>query len=146
MKTRQKVHKIKLEISSFDGSILFGIVTAEPDYKLSLILNNKLEIALKNYDTLAVKSPANKDVFFPRYSYSSESGDYTATLVTNRKGSFYLVNKLKNIDYLLLIQSPFDEPEDPSILKKLREIPSVTAALIIDPHMINDRNMHHIII
>ena len=48
MKRTQKVTRVKLDIDQNNDYILLGLVSSEPDYKLSLSLNKKLGISLKN--------------------------------------------------------------------------------------------------
>ncbi len=47
MKSTQKVTRVKLNIEQNNDYILLGLVSTEPDYKLSLSLNKKFRISLK---------------------------------------------------------------------------------------------------
>ena len=48
MKNTQKITRVKLKIEQINDFILLGLVSSEPDYKLSLSLNKKFRISLKN--------------------------------------------------------------------------------------------------
>ena len=52
MKINQKVTKVKLKVEQNNDYVLLGLVSAEPDYKLSFSLNKKFRISLKNIDYL----------------------------------------------------------------------------------------------
>ncbi|MBI5009494.1 MAG: hypothetical protein HZB98_07585 [Bacteroidia bacterium] len=52
IKNVQKVKRIQLNVENNDKLFLYGIVSAEPDYKLSLALNKKMGISLKNISPL----------------------------------------------------------------------------------------------
>jgi hypothetical protein len=49
MMSQQKVTRVKLNLEQNNEFILLGLVSAEPDYKLSLSLNKKFRISLKEY-------------------------------------------------------------------------------------------------
>ena len=48
MKSVQKITRIQLKISKKNEFLLFGLVSSEPDYKLSQHINKKFRITLKN--------------------------------------------------------------------------------------------------
>lgn len=48
MRNNQKITRVQLNIDQNEEVILIGIVSADPDYKLSLALNRKFGISLKN--------------------------------------------------------------------------------------------------
>ncbi len=54
MKKIQKVTRLRLHNDENHDYILLGLVSAEPDYKLSLALNKKFGISLKNISPLKI--------------------------------------------------------------------------------------------
>ena len=105
MKSTQKVTRVKLNIEQNNYYILLGLVSAEPDYKLSLTLNKKFGIFLKNIPSFRLTENNKTEVTFSRYSNNADSEDLIIELISNRSGKNHLLNKLKNIDYLLQIQN-----------------------------------------
>jgi hypothetical protein len=138
-KNAPKITKIKFDIGENRDFILLGLVTAEPDYKLSLFINKKLGVSLKS--TQMVKTE-DGDISFSKFSDSVTSSDQTYTLISNRSGNNFLLSKLKNIDYLLQIVFHEEEPDVDLLTRKLRETEGINAVFNIDIYSIKDRNLH----
>lgn len=141
MKSAQKVTRVKLNIEQNSDYILLGIVTAEPDYKLSLSLNRRFGISLKNILPLKF---AEEDLAFSRFSNSSEHENVNFNLISNRSGKNFLLNKLKNIDYLLQITDPENEVDLNKITSVLREVETINAVFNIDINTLKDKNLHYL--
>jgi hypothetical protein len=144
MKSTQKVTRVKLNIEQNNDYILLGIVSAEPDYKISLSLNKKFRISLKNVSPVHMPVDDESKSTFSRFSNNDDSADLKIILTSNRSGKDYLLKKLKNIDYLLQIQSSENKPNLNEITTRLREIDSVTAVFNIDIGTIKDKNLHYL--
>jgi hypothetical protein len=144
MKSTQKVTRVKLNIEQHNDYILLGIVSAEPDYKISLSLNRKFRISLKNISPLLLQGEDDSQFIFSRFSNIDDRADLKMILISNRSGKDYLLKKLKNIDYLLQIQSTENDPRHNDITSNLREIDSVTAVFNIDIGTIKDKNLHYL--
>jgi predicted nucleic acid-binding Zn finger protein len=140
MKKLQKVTRVKLDVGQEKDYILFGLVSSEPDYKLSLSLNRKFTISLKNISALKLAD----DQSFSRFS--NNSGDeVTYILISNRSGKHYFLNKLKNIDFLLQIQVSPDDFDSDKAIAQLREIKTLTAVFRIDTETLKDKNLHYLL-
>jgi hypothetical protein len=109
MKSLQKITRVQLKISHIDESIMLGIVSAEPDYKLSHTLNKKFRISLKNISPVNITDNNGLELVFSRFSDSGGSPDIIFNLISNRTGKNYLLKKLKNVDYIFQIQDPDKE-------------------------------------
>jgi hypothetical protein len=144
MKESQKVTRVKLNLGQNDYYILLGLVSAEPDYKLSLMLNKKFGILLKNIPSFRLTESNKTEVIFSRYSNNADNEDLITELISNRSGKYHLLNKLKNIDYLLQIQDSEKEVDVNIITSRLREIDTITAVFIIDINTIKDKNLHYL--
>ncbi len=145
MKSTPKVTRLKLNIDQNNDYILLGIVSAEADYKLSLSLNKKFRISLKNISPVRINSEQNKsELTFSRFSNNDTPADFMFCLVSNRSGKSYLLNKLKNIDYLFQIQNPDNEVNLNDITSDLREIDTITAVFNIDLDSIKDKNLQYL--
>jgi hypothetical protein len=128
MKSTQKVTRVKLNIDQNNDYILLGIVSSEADYKLSLSLNKKFRISLKNISPVRIIADNKSELTFSRFSNNVTPADFMFCLVSNRSGKNYLLNKLKNIDYLFQIQNP----------------DTVTAVFNIDLNSIKDKNLNYL--
>jgi hypothetical protein len=144
MKSTQKITRLKLNVEQNNDYILLGIVSAEPDYKLSLSLNKKFRISLKNITPLKLTGENKSELSFSRFSNNDDPSDLKINLISNRSGKNFLLNKLKNIDYLLQIQTSENDVDFNFINLNLREIDTITAIFNIDINTIKDKNLHHL--
>jgi hypothetical protein len=144
MKSTQKVTRLILNIEQNNDYILLGIVSSEPDYKLSLSLNKKFRISLKNILPLKLPGDNKSELSFSRFSNNEDPSDLKFNLISNRSGKNFLLNKLKNIDYLLQIQTSENDVNFNFINLNLREIDTITAIFNIDINTIKDKNLHHL--
>jgi|PlaIllAssembly_1097288.scaffolds.fasta_scaffold45602_3 hypothetical protein len=145
MKSLPKVTRLQLKVDQDDEHILLGIVSPEPDYKLSLSLNRRLKLSLKNSSPLKVSDDKGNDLTFSRFSDTSGAPDISFNLISNRSGNNFLLKKLKNIDYLLSVRDPDIAGKINNITASLREIDSVTAVFNIDISSIKDKNLQDVI-
>lgn len=140
-----KIKKVHLDVSQDSGSALFGMVSTEPDYKLSLALNKKLGISLRNGEPLSIHNTKNTSIVFSRFIDNKSAEHVAYELIHNRSGSNFLIRKLNNIDYVLHISDPYNEVNVAKLLSLLREIKCITALFIIDIPAIKDKNLQYII-
>ena len=144
MKSIQKVKRIQLQINHKENLRLLGLVSSEPDYKLSLNINRKLKISLRNLAPLKIESETGNELTFSRFSDQHGSAGMTHDLFSNRSGKYFLLKKLKNIDYLFLMHDTEDSPNIETITSVMREIDSVNAVFIIDLDHFKDKNLQYL--
>jgi len=140
MKRSQKITRIRLEINHDKEVILLGLVSSEPDYRLSLILNNTLDISLRHVAPVKVEGDNGSELSYSRFSGNLNSPDQVIDLISNKSGKQILIKKLKNIDYIVQIYGIEEEYDTPALIKALREIKNITAVFNIDIKEIIDRN------
>lgn len=145
MKSGAKVTRVQLKISQKNESALIGIVSSEPDYKLTLLINRKLKLKLKNESPLAIEDEPGTGVSFSRFTDTSSTPDLVFTLISNRSGKNYLLRKLRNIDYIFTIHNPDNEATIKKISADLKETECITAIFNIDPASLKEKNLHYII-
>jgi len=145
MRSSPKIIRVQLKINQNTESVLVGIVSAEPDYKLSLAINRKLKISLKNISPIILPDPSGSEITFSKFSDSSASHGQSFELISNRQGKNYLIRKLKNIDYIFHIHNPENEAATEKIILMLRGTESVTAVFNIDLKSLKDKYLHYII-
>jgi hypothetical protein len=145
MKGLQKVTRVQLKVNQDEEPILIGIVSAEPDYKLSLSLNKKFRISLKNISPIKLVDDSGPELVFSRFSDISGSPDRVFTLISNRTGKNFLLKKLKNVDYIFLVEDAEAGSNSAEIAASLREIDTLTAVFIIDITTLKDKNSRYLI-
>ncbi|MCU0473954.1 MAG: IPExxxVDY family protein [Bacteroidales bacterium] len=144
MKATPKITRVQLKINQDNESVLLGIVSAEPDYKLSLLLNRKLKISLKNLSPLVLPNGSGGEIAFSRFSDSKSSPGLAYELISNRNGKNFLLKKLKNIDYIFHINNHDNESDISHLASLLRNTECITAVFSIDPASLKDKNLHYV--
>lgn len=145
MKSTQKITRIQLKINQTEEFAMFGIVSSEPDYKLSLTLNKKFQLSLKNISPVTITDDNGNEFTFSRFSDSNGAADVNFNLIANRTGKNFLLKKLKNVDYIFLVQEHDAENNIGRITTKLKEIDSITAVFIIDSKSIKNKYLQYLI-
>ena len=141
MKGQKKITKVRLQIDNTNDFIILGLVSSEPDYRLSLILNQTLGLSLKNFEAVNITGEEGYNLQFSRFRGTDNLSERSYTLVCNRSGKNFLIRKLKNIDFLLHIHDPECIDNDIRLISDLKAIPEITAVFTIDPLTIKDRNL-----
>lgn len=131
MKQAKKITRIPLVVDYTGNIIIMGLVSHDADYRLSLAVNRKLGISLRNIAPVEAAGIKPAHDTYSRFRDQSDSRSLTYTLVSNRAGRSHLVRKLLNIDYLPLLQVPDDGPDCDDLAASLREIEGVTAVFNI---------------
>jgi hypothetical protein len=144
MKASQKVRRVQLKINQNDEPVLIGIVSSEPDYKISLALNKKLKISLKQAPSLHLKNSSGQELIFSRFSDSSSSG-IIFDLISNRFGKTHLIKKLKNIDFIFHIHNHDNNDDTEYYISLLRDTEFITAVFNLDSRVIKDKNLQFVI-
>jgi hypothetical protein len=145
MKKARKVTRVRLQLDQINSFILLGLVSSEPDYKLSLAINKKFNISLKNIEPVKLTGDNDAELLFSRFSDSGESPDRIINLVSNRSGKNFLIKKLRNIDYIFHFNDPDNELSIEQLTSDLRNISTITAVFNIDSDSIRDKNLHFVI-
>jgi len=146
MGTTSKIKRVHLRINEDRQSYFLGVVSAEPDYKLSLILNRHLNISLKNISPVIINDESGKGLNFSRFSDNSASPHLIYDLISNRSEKNFLFKKLKNIDYIFQIHDPQNEIVISNIISILRDDEFITAVFNLDSDLIKDKNLNHLLI
>jgi len=114
-----------------------GVVSAEPDYRLSVMINRHLGTDLRKCpDEISLQTSSGCHTFS---RFTSVAPDFS--LVSNRSEGKILLRKLKNIDFVFLKCGQNDRQKAEELAVSVREIPEVTAVFVFDSREINDRNL-----
>ncbi|HPQ63586.1 MAG TPA: IPExxxVDY family protein [Bacteroidales bacterium] len=114
-----------------------GVVSAEPDYRLSVMINRQLGTDLRKCQDDITVSTDTGTRYFSRFSPT----DQAFTLVSNRSEGRLLLRRLKNIDYLVVPCKQHGQKETAELVALLRTIPEITAVFIFDSRLTADRNL-----
>jgi hypothetical protein len=139
----KKVTRLQLENNGKDDFIILGLVSSEPDYKLSLSINKKSGISLKNVSPVKINEET-EEVSFSRFSFANTSSGTTCNLISNRNGKSFLFRKLKNIDYIFQVYDPANEFDAERLGSDLRKIETITA--VFDLSSFKDKNLESLIL
>ena len=122
------------EIKEF---FFLGVVSAEPDYRLSVLINKHLGTDLRKCDDeITVQTDSGRPSFSRFTTVPPE-----LSLVSNRSEGYVLLRKLKNIDFFLLFCGQTERQKTEELATTLREIPEITAVFVLDSRKITDRNL-----
>jgi len=117
--------------------IFLGIVTSEPDYKLSVILNKRFGISLHHDSRGIIDGNGESASVFSVFNTSPS----ILSLVANKCERSFLLRKLKNIDYFLVIHGVSDRKKAESLASDIRSIQEVTAVFVFDSCDIKDKKI-----
>lgn len=145
MKTTQKVKRVQLKVNQNDEQVLIGIVSSEPDYKISLSLNRKLRISLRQTQPLVIPGSSGSEHTFSRFSDSSSSSGIIYDLISNRSEKTHLIKKLKNIDFIFQVHNHDNDGIADNLITMLRDTEHITAAFNLDSRLLKDKNFQFVI-
>lgn len=145
MRGSQKITRIPLSVDEEDLPVALGLVTPDPDYKISIKINNKLNISLKDHDPVEIHDSHGNKFIFSRFFDDSKAQASIFELITNRSLKNFLLKKLKNIDYLFLLYDPGKNFDPSFIMSQLKEIDSITGVFNIELKSLKDKNIKYLI-
>jgi len=145
MKGSRKITRVQLTVKDQNDPAVFGIVTPDPDYKITLKVNKKLNIFLKASLPLEIPGTTGKHLTFSKFTDSRKTPDLVYHLFSNRSGSNFLLPSLKNVDFIFMILDLGKETGTEEVTGWLREIEAVTAVFKLDPKTLRDRNVKYIL-
>jgi len=132
---KKTVHTIAGEKSP-EFSFL-GVVSAEPDYRLSVLINRHLGADLRKCDEeISVHTDSGRACFSRFTTVPPE-----LSLVSNRSEGQILLRKLNKIDFFLIICGESGREKAEQLAATLREIPEITAVFVLESSKITDRNL-----
>lgn len=141
MKGYPKITRIQLYDQTKEEYTILGIVTSEADYKLSHLLNKKLNISLKNSKAIEVPGTNGSKILFSRYSDYSAAPEISYNLISNRSIKDFLLKKYKNIDFLFQINAADINFDIEKMTGTLRELERITAVFRLDTKGLKDKNL-----
>ena len=128
--TKKSVHK--LSVPTEGTSSWLGISSHENDYRLSWAINQQLGFNLvKSENHKVFNQKLNEQQEFSVYSYQDDE-TVSYRLISNRCDNGFLLEKFKNIDFILVI-SPDQNPEfKANLISRMRTVSFVSAVFLLD--------------
>jgi hypothetical protein len=129
---------IKLNISQDIEFLLIGIVTSEPIYRVAWLINNLLNIQLKESPE-SIQFYNKQKVFtqnFIKFSYLTENEDYFY-LFQNKGEQGILIEEQKQVDYWIIINDMSIFNVD--LVKKIKSLDNINLAFQINPNTLKSR-------
>ncbi len=144
MKNPQKVTRIHLDVNEQDEPAIFGLVCSDPDYKLTLKINSTLNLSLKSSAPVTFSDNEAHQLVYSTFSDKNTSPDTVFRLFSNRSGKSFLIKKMVNIDFILLLYDPGKNFNIEELMTLLRGIDTVTAVFNFDYRSIKDKNLKYL--
>ena len=134
----KKTHKLRVTESYHFR--LIGISSHENDYRISWIINQSMDFSLSKLENLLIHH-AKLDLAqeFSHYAYYDEDTLLDYHLISNRCNDGFLLEELRNLDFILKISGDIDNHYISELVKKIRMIDMVTTAFEINPAELKSR-------
>jgi hypothetical protein len=119
---------------------LFGISSHENDYRISWAFNEYLKFHFTKAENHKVLNQRLKEFQeFAVYIYAEDDDSRTYRLISNRCENGFLIEELKNIDYLLLVEAKEAFPTS-ELATNIKSIPFVAAVFPIEWTTLKSKN------
>ncbi|HUW91711.1 MAG TPA: IPExxxVDY family protein [Bacteroidales bacterium] len=136
MKEKEKITRHTIFSAEPAEFLFLGIVTSEPDYRLSVMLNRQLGISLQHSSNDIIAGSGDDAPHFSVFTTSPA----ILSLISNRTPGNFLIRKLKTIDFFLVIHGVPDRAKADNLSALIRKNPDITAVFVFNSTLINDRN------
>ena len=134
---KKDVHKLSSETDQ--TLLLLGISSHENDYRLSWGINESLGFKLvKSENLVSFNQRLKENQEFSTYSFSDGEGA-VFRLVANRCDNGFLLDELKNIDFLLLIEPGEAICDTKELMANVRSVPFISAVFSIDINALKNK-------
>ncbi len=132
---QKKIHRL-------DGShevpfMLIAISCHDSLLKTVWNINKKLNIDLN--ESVPIESKENPLHTFPVFCDRKSSSLRVFNLISNKSSNFILIKELPNIDFIFEISGEINKVDILSVIKEIKMIPGINAALEINPEKIKRR-------
>jgi hypothetical protein len=128
---------IKLNIKPDFDFILIALISSEPLYRVSWLINEHFNTQLKEAEPIHIivkKREINQS--FQRFAFVNDTETYY--LVSNKSKNGVLIEEQKHVDFWLKIESlnqtaPFD------LVKNIKSIKDINLAFVVDPNSLKSK-------
>lgn len=131
---------LKLPSEPGPTPILLGISSHENDYRLSWGINENLGFRLmKTNNYTSYNARLKQDQEFSTYSFAEDENENGYRLISNRCENGFLLEELKNIDFLLLIDTRDTSFDVKELITRMRSVPFIFAVFHIDVNSLKNK-------
>ena len=128
---------LKLNIKPDFEFILIGIVTSEPIYRISWLINEMLSVQLKETQSIKVYNNQRQIVQeFSKYSFCNDDETYFHFL-QNKSEQGILIEEKKQVDYWIKTDDFSIKPND--LISKLNTLKNVNLAFEVIPSSLKSK-------
>jgi hypothetical protein len=115
--------------------VLIGIASHESDFRVVWAINNSLKFKFVRTGNLPVRMPKyDLSAEFGRYVYEDEERYIKYSFISNRSPDGFLFPEVKNIDFIVHVNSELIEASlAASLVKSLKKIDIISGAYVLDP-------------
>ena len=129
---QKKVKKVQLRLNPEPVITLFGIVSTEPDYKISAEINKMLDVSLKSAPQVTIEYGDKIEIPFSRFSDISDLPDSWISIIRNKSNGYSLLRKFPNFDYIAAIFTESEKYTTEEFAAQLRSVKHISAVFLID--------------
>lgn len=122
-----------MQESFFSDTVLIGIVCSLPIHRFAWTLNNFFDLDLLREPELdiCIQKADGVKTYFPIYQYQLPLSGGRYLVYKLKRGEEFLLQEVRQLDYLWLIQSNNAEEDAQNMIQQLRSIPDIQLAQII---------------
>ena len=124
MKTKRNI--IKYKAAADKMFTVIGISSHENDYRLSWNFNEDLGLSFVRSEDNIETGDGKEFAYFVH-----QDEDQCLMLISNRCDNGFLIDKYRNLDFILKFDTELNDEEIAEWIKKLRKVTLVSAAFII---------------
>jgi len=135
---KKKIHKLAFKPEY--QFLLIGISSHQNDYRISWAINKQFNLKLSKTENLKIfNEKLSVDQFFSLYTYEDENSLSLYNLIANRCHNGFLMEELKNIDFLLQIYGETNDTFIKNLISGLKQIDIIITSFKIDPNTLKSR-------
>jgi hypothetical protein len=142
MSPGKKITRHTIPVEEMPAFMFLGIVSSEPDYRLCVMLNRHLGVDLRKKAADITFTTGDTEYSFSHFT----TGPALLSLVSNRGDGHFLLRKMKNIDFLLVLHGSYERKKAEELASSLRNIAEITAVFVFDSREFSDKNISLLIL
>lgn len=130
---------VKLSIKPSFDFLLIGLVSSEPIYRLSYLINNTLQLQLKENKAIKIyHQKHNVYQAFELFSFIDDESETLYDLIQNKGSQGFLVEEQKQTDFWLKIENATNSATE--IVSALKNIKNISLAFELKPGSLKSKN------
>jgi hypothetical protein len=134
------LRKHKLEYAERFDFLLLGMSSTENDYRLIWQINKQLGFEFIKTDNHKIKAKGSlPELEFSHYIFEHEDLYLVFRIISNKSPDGVLMEELKNIDFLLIVQGKIEDANINELVSGLKSIEHIQAVFRIDPSGLKSR-------